>query len=101
MVLPFLSIKIGNEVSVMLKKPIGIDIENYKRLVENPYYYVDKTLMIKDLLDKDGTVNLFTRPRRFGKTLTLSMIKTFFEMELDNDVKQIDNRYYFDGIMPL
>ncbi len=85
----------------MLKKPIGIDIENYKRLVENPYYYVDKTLMIKDLLDKDGTVNLFTRPRRFGKTLTLSMIKTFFEMELDNDVKQIDNRYYFDGIMPL
>ena len=85
----------------MLKKPIGIDIENYKRLVENPYYYVDKTLMIKDLLDKDGTVNLFTRPRRFGKTLTLSMIKTFFEVELDNDVKQIDNRYYFDGIMPL
>ena len=101
MVLPFLSIKIGNEVSVMLKKPIGIGIENYKRLVKKPYYYVDKTLTIKDLLDKEGTVNLFTRPRRFGKTLTLSMIKTFFEMELDNDVKQIDNRYYFDGIMPL
>jgi hypothetical protein len=98
MVLLFLLIKIGNEVSVMLKKPIGIGIENYKRLVEKPYYYVDKTLMIKDLLDKDGTVNLFTRPRRFGKTLTLSMIKTFFEMELDNDVKQIDNRYYFDGM---
>ena len=65
----------------MLKKPMGIGIENYKRLTERPYYYVDKTMMIKELLDNGGMVNLFTRPRRFGKTLTLSMIRTFFEKE--------------------
>lgn len=57
MVLPFLSIKIGNEVSVMLKKPIGIGIENYKRLVKKPYYYVDKTLTIKDLSGRPFTMD--------------------------------------------
>lgn len=82
----------------MLKKPIGIGVENYKRLLEKPCYYVDKTLMIKDLLDIGGSVSLFTRPRRFGKTLTLSMIRTFFERELDEDGNVIDNRHYFDGM---
>lgn len=55
--------------------PLAIGIENYKRMIDKPYYYVDKTLMIKELLDKGGSVNLFTRPRRFGKTLALSMIQ--------------------------
>lgn len=60
----------------MLKKPIGIGIENYKELIDKSCYFVDKTLMIKDLLDYRVKVGLFTRPRRFRKTLTLSMIKT-------------------------
>ncbi len=60
-------------------KAIPIGVEDFKRLVERDYYFVDKTLMIKDLLDKDNMVNLFTRPRRFGKTLNMSMIQRFFE----------------------
>ena len=93
----FLS-KIGNEVFIMLKKPIGIGIENFKEIIDRSCYFVDKTLMIKDLLDYRTKVGLFTRPRRFGKTLTLSMIRTFFEMELDDDGNVIDNRHYFDGM---
>ncbi|MCM1203970.1 MAG: ATP-binding protein [Bacteroidales bacterium] len=59
---------------------------------------MDKTLLIKDILDKGGSVNLFTRPRRFGKTLALSMIKTFFEQETDIQGNVTDNRRYFDGM---
>lgn len=80
-----------------MKKPLAIGIENYKMLVNKPYYYVDKTLMIKELLDKGGAVNLFTRPRRFGKTLALSMIRTFFEAELSQEGESVDNRSYFEG----
>ena len=64
-----------------MNQPIAIGIENYKTIIENNYYYIDKTWMLKELVDQKGTVNLFTRPRRFGKTLTLSMIRTFFEDE--------------------
>lgn len=56
-----------------LRLPIGI--ENYKDFLNRSYYYVDKTLLIRDLLDKGSKVNLFTRPRRFGKTLALSTIR--------------------------
>ena len=66
------------------KPPLSIGIENYKELISREYYYVDKTLLIKELLDKGEKVNLFTRPRRFGKTLALSMIQTFFEKEMDD-----------------
>lgn len=52
--------------------------------------------MIKDLLDKGGAVNLFTRPRRFGKTLTLRMLKTFFEAETGSNGIVTKNRCYFD-----
>lgn len=79
----------------MRKKPFPIGIEFYKKMIDKPYYYVDKTLMIKDLLDKGGEVNLFTRPRRFGKTLTLTMLKTFFECEIDRDGNVVDNSHYF------
>ncbi|MGN0484028.1 MAG: AAA family ATPase, partial [Lachnospiraceae bacterium] len=60
-------------------------------------YYVDKTWMLKELMDQKGCVNLFTRPRRFGKTLTLSMIQTFFEDERTYTGEKIDNSHYFDG----
>ena len=80
-----------------MKQPIAIGIENYKTLIDNNYYYVDKTWMLKELMNQIGTVSLFTRPRRFGKTLTLSMIQTFFEDERTSDGEKIDNSHYFDG----
>lgn len=60
----------------MLPLPVGVS--DY-RLASKEYYYVDKTLMIKDLLDEKPMVSLFTRPRRFGKTLNMDMLRTFFE----------------------
>ena len=63
----------------MKRKPLPIGVEDFKRLVDNEYYFVDKTLMIKELLENKETVNLFTRPRRFGKTLNMSMLQRFFE----------------------
>ncbi len=80
-----------------MNKFIGIGIENYKTLIENNYYYIDKTMMLKELADKKGIVNLFTRPRRFGKTLTLSMICTYFEDERTRDGEKKDNSRYFIG----
>ena len=61
----------------MRRFPLGID--NFRELVEEQYYFVDKTYFIKDLLDTRAKVTLLTRPRRFGKTLTLSMLKEFFD----------------------
>ncbi|MCD8287181.1 MAG: ATP-binding protein [Clostridia bacterium] len=60
------------------KKLIPSGIDDFKRAVSS-YYFVDKTLLIKDLIDRGSEVTLFTRPRRFGKSLNLSMIRTFFE----------------------
>ena len=65
----------------MAWKPLPIGVDNFEKLVTNGYYFVDKTLFIRDLLDMKGEVNLFTRPRRFGKTLNMSMLRYFFEME--------------------
>ncbi len=62
-----------------MKKPLPIGVENFEEIVKSGYYYVDKTMFIKELLDLKGKVNLFTRPRRFGKTLNLSMLRYFFE----------------------
>ena len=62
-----------------MKKPLPIGVEFFEKIISNDYYYVDKTLFIKELIDKKGEVNLFTRPRRFGKTLTLDMLRCFFE----------------------
>ena len=76
----------------MKHKPLPIGVEDFKRLVDNEYYFVDKTLMIKELLENKGTVNLFTRPRRFGKTLNMSMLQRFFE------ATEKSNAYLFDGL---
>ena len=78
-------------------KKIGIGYENYKRFIDENLYYVDKTLLIRDLVEKGGEVTLFTRPRRFGKTLALSMLRTFFEKEYDSEGNIVDNRRYFEG----
>ena len=79
------------------KKRIPIGIEFYKRIREKDYYYVDKTLLVKEILDQGGQVNLFTRPRRFGKTLAMTMLRTFFEAETDRNGVQTDNSHYFEG----
>ena len=76
----------------MKHKPLPIGVEDFKRLVDNGYYFVDKTLMIKELLEDKETVNLFTRPRRFGKTLNMSMLQRFFE------ATEKSNAYLFDGL---
>lgn len=76
----------------MRQLPIGVD--DFKKLRENCFYYVDKSLFIKDILDRRGEVNVFTRPRRFGKTLTLSMLKYYFEQKIDGQ----DNSPLFHGL---
>ena len=62
------------------KKMLPIGIENFEEIRTEGFYYVDKTGMIKELLYNWGKVNLFTRPRRFGKSLNMSMLKSFFEI---------------------
>lgn len=76
--------------------PIGI--EDFKELIENDYYYVDKTLFMKELLDNRSKVNLFMRPRRFGKTLCLSMLRYYFEKDMGTDKNSADNRSLFEGL---
>ena len=68
-------------IGLRKKFPIGID--GFEKIRTNDFYYVDKTLFIKELLHNWGEVNLFTRPRRFGKSLNLSMLKSFFEIDSD------------------
>ncbi|WP_252237320.1 AAA family ATPase [Clostridium sp. ZBS17] len=70
--------------------PIGVD--NFEKLITRDYYYIDKTLLIKDLLDNKADVNLFTRPRRFGKTLNMSMLQYYFEKREEN------NSYLFENL---
>jgi len=64
-----------------LKLPVGI--EDFEEIRQLGFYYVDKTKLIEQLLQNWGKVNLFTRPRRFGKTLNMSMLKNFFEIGTD------------------
>ncbi|MFR1374478.1 MAG: AAA family ATPase [Eisenbergiella massiliensis] len=80
-----------------MKKPLPIGVDDFKKLIASGYYYVDKTLFIKELLDKKGDVNLFTRPRRFGKTLNMSMLRYFFEKK-DSQPELEENKKLFDGL---
>ena len=82
----------------MKYKPISKGAEFFYELIENNCYYVDKTLLVKELLDRNDKVTVFTRPRRFGKTLTLTMLKTFFEEEYDRDGNIIDKNDLFKGL---
>ena len=72
------------------KKKLPIGIENFEDMMKEDFYYVDKTGLIADLLHNWGAVNLFTRPRRFGKSLNMSMLKRFFEYG--------DNSRLFQGL---
>ena len=74
----------------MLKKKLPVGIEDFEEIRTEGFYYIDKTGLIRDLLNNWGKVNLFTRPRRFGKTLNMSMLKNFFEIGADKTL--------FDGL---
>lgn len=80
-----------------IRKAIPIGIESYKEIIDKDYYYIDKTLLIRDLLMLKSKATLFTRPRRFGKTLAQSMLRTFFEREVSADGITVDNSKYFTG----
>ena len=83
----------------MEQKPLPIGIDNFEMLITRGYCFVDKTLLIKDLLDNKAAVNLFTRPRRFGKTLNMSMLQYYFEDRRDELTgEKIDNSYLFEGL---
>ena len=76
----------------MEKKAIPIGIENFEDIIKDNYYYVDKSMLIEDILVNRAAVTLFTRPRRFGKTLNMSMIKYFFDVR-----NKDENRKLFEG----
>ncbi len=73
-----------------MKKKLPVGIEDFREIRTQEFYYVDKTGIIGDLMENLGKVNLFTRPRRFGKTLNMSMLKYFFETGSDGTL--------FDGL---
>ena len=73
----------------MRKKAIPVGIEDFKELIQDEYYYVDKTLLIDEMLMNKSKVTLFTRPRRFGKTLNMSMLKYFFDVEDKEENKKL------------
>ena len=75
-----------------MNKKIPIGIEDFAEIIRRNCYFVDKTLMIRDILDSGAMVTLFTRPRRFGKTLNMSMLQRFFEKTGN------DNSYLFEGL---
>ena len=74
----------------MRKKKLPIGIDNFEKLRSEDFYYIDKTGLIRELLHNWGEVNLFTRPRRFGKTLNMSMLEQFFSLDGDKSI--------FDGL---
>ena len=75
----------------MVSKKLPVGIENFEEMRKEDFYYVDKTGLIIDLMNGWSKVNLFTRPRRFGKTLNMSMFKSFFEIGGDKSI--------FDGLV--
>ena len=76
----------------MKKIPIGVD--DFKKLISDNYFYIDKTKFIEDIVNDGAEVKLFTRPRRFGKTLNMSMLKNFFDIkEAEENKKLFDNLY--------
>ena len=85
-------------MSDTVKKKIAIGVEDFKEIIDKDGYFVDKTLMIKKLIESQAKVTLFTRPRRFGKTLNQFMIRRFFEDEITEKGEKVDNGYLFDGL---
>jgi len=89
---------LGKEMTEMKYKALPIGVSDFADMIQNEYYYVDKTLMIQELLDSKMKVTLFTRPRRFGKTLNMSMLKYYFEDDRDWKGNKRDWSYLFQGL---
>ena len=83
-----------------MKKALPIGVDNFEKVIKGGYCYIDKSMLIKELLDLKGEVNLFTRPRRFGKTLNLSMLRYFFE-DTGDEKKNAENKALFRGLKVL
>ena len=73
----------------MRRKAVPVGIEDFKELIQEGYYYIDKTLLIDEMLMNKSKVTLFTRPRRFGKTLNMSMLKYFFDVKDKEENKKL------------
>lgn len=78
-------------------KKIPIAVENFKKIIEENYYYVDKTKFIEDILNDGAEVKLFCRPRRFGKTLNMSTLKYFFDIENKDENRKLFNGLYIEN----
>jgi len=86
------------EADRMKKKKLPIGYSDLKEIINKSFYFVDKSLMIKDLIESTAKATLITRPRRFGKTLNMSMVRRYFEDERDYEGNKTDNSYLFDGL---
>ena len=78
-------------------KKIPIAVEDFKKIIEENYYYVDKTKFIEDILNDGAEVKLFCRPRRFGKTLNMSTLKYFFDIENKDENRKLFNSLYIEN----
>ena len=78
-------------MTMNMKKRILTGEESFEKIIEGNYFYIDKTYFIKELLENMGTVTLITRPRRFGKTLNMDMLRRFFDVSKDS-------KSLFDGL---
>jgi hypothetical protein len=86
-----------------MKKKIPIGISNFKKLIEENYYFVDKSLLIKEFIENGAAIILTPRPRRFGKTLNMSMIKCFFDINMKEKQNRLNgeveySRSLFNGL---
>lgn len=86
-------LRMKNKITTKQKRRLPIGISSFKKLRENDYYYIDKTHFIRDIIDASAEALLLPRPRRFGKTLNLSMLRYFFEKNKE------DRSGLFDGLI--
>ena len=85
----------GNEMTEMRdKKPLPVGIDDFRKIIEEDYYYLDKTKMIEDILLDKAEVTLFTRPRRFGKTLNMSMLNYFLNLKNRKENRNLFEKLY-------
>ena len=78
-------------------KKVPIAVEDFKKIIEENYYYIDKTKFIEDILNDGAEVKLFCRPRRFGKTLNMSTLNYFFNIENKDDNRKLFNGLYIEN----
>ena len=78
-------------------KKVPIAVEEFKKIIEENYYYIDKTKFIEDVLNDGAEVKLFCRPRRFGKTLNMNTLKYFFDIKNGEENRKLFNGLYIEN----